>query len=185
MAPFRLRPGLRKSDPKPNSSRSLAVRRAARRRGRRTTISCCLSRRCSAITARKPPHSRRVFMQQRRQQPPSRQLGCDQVLAYLLRELDLPTGCHAGRTIERVLWSGPAVPSTMRQSWTACDGLSDSKCGSSGPVRVCPKSSWPNAPICSGPTLRHRAWSVRPDTDRILTGRFDTRRDDLSVADAT
>ena len=48
MATFRIRPGLRKSDPNPNSSRSLAVRRGARRRGRRKTISCCLSRRFSA-----------------------------------------------------------------------------------------------------------------------------------------
>ena len=42
MATFRIRPGLRKSDPKPNSSRSLAVRRGARRRGRRTTIQLLL-----------------------------------------------------------------------------------------------------------------------------------------------
>ena len=55
MATFRIRPGLRKSDPKPNSNRSLAVRRGARWRGRRKTISCCLRRRFSAITARTPP----------------------------------------------------------------------------------------------------------------------------------
>ena len=55
MATFRIRPGLRKSDPNPNSSRSLAVRCGARWRGRRKTISCCLSRRFSAVTARTPP----------------------------------------------------------------------------------------------------------------------------------
>ena len=69
MATFRIRPGLRKSAPKPNSSRSLAVRRGARWRGRRTTISCCLSRRCSAITARTPPrpHSVAVMTTQSKQ----------------------------------------------------------------------------------------------------------------------
>ena len=60
MATFRIRPGLRKSDPNPNSSRSLAVRRGARWRGRRKTISCCLSRRFSAITARTPPEPHSV-----------------------------------------------------------------------------------------------------------------------------
>ena len=55
MAIFRIRPGLRKSDPNPNSSRSLAVRCGVRWRGRCKTSSCCLSRRCSAITARTPP----------------------------------------------------------------------------------------------------------------------------------
>ena len=55
MATFRMRPGLRKSDPNPQSSRSLSVRFGARWRARRRTISCCLSRRFSAITARTPP----------------------------------------------------------------------------------------------------------------------------------
>ena len=55
MAIFRIRPGLRKSDPNPTSRRSLAVRCGARWRGRCKTSSCCLSRRCSAITARTPP----------------------------------------------------------------------------------------------------------------------------------
>ena len=55
MATFRIRPGLRKSDPNPQSSRSLSVRFGARWRARRRTISCCLSRRFSAITARTPP----------------------------------------------------------------------------------------------------------------------------------
>ena len=69
MATFRIRPGLRKSAPKPNSSRSLAVRRGARWLGRRKTISCCLSRRCSAITARTPPrpHSVAVMTAQSKQ----------------------------------------------------------------------------------------------------------------------
>ena len=60
MATFRIRPGLRKSDPKPNSNRSLAVRRGARWRGRRKTINCCLRRRFSAITARTPPRPHSV-----------------------------------------------------------------------------------------------------------------------------
>ena len=55
MATFRMRPGLRKSDPNPQRSRSLSVRLGARRRPRRRTMSCCLSRRFSAITARTPP----------------------------------------------------------------------------------------------------------------------------------
>ena len=55
MATVRIRPGLRKSDPKPHSSRPLSVRFGARWRARRRTISCCLSRRFSAITARTPP----------------------------------------------------------------------------------------------------------------------------------
>jgi hypothetical protein len=55
MATFRMRPGLRKSDPNPQSSRALSVRFGARWRARRRTISCCLSRRFSAITARSPP----------------------------------------------------------------------------------------------------------------------------------
>ena len=42
MATFRIRPGLRKSAPNPNSSRSLAVRRGARWRGRRKTIQLLL-----------------------------------------------------------------------------------------------------------------------------------------------
>src|SRR5438445_7012052 len=59
MATFRIRPGLRKSDPNPQISRSLNARFGARQRARRRTISCCLSRRFSAITARTPlrPHS--------------------------------------------------------------------------------------------------------------------------------
>ena len=55
MASFRTRPGLRKSDPNPQSSRSLSVRLGARWRPRRSTISCCLSTRFSAIIARTPP----------------------------------------------------------------------------------------------------------------------------------
>jgi hypothetical protein len=55
MATFRMRPGLRKSDPNPQSSRSLRVRCGARKRARRRTISCCLSRRFFAITVRTPP----------------------------------------------------------------------------------------------------------------------------------
>jgi hypothetical protein len=52
MATFRIRPGLRNSDPNPQSSRSLTVRFGARRRARHRAISCCLSRRFSAIAAR-------------------------------------------------------------------------------------------------------------------------------------
>src|SRR5882762_11738084 len=55
MAPFRMRPGLRNSDPNPQSSRALSFRLGARRRARRSTMSCCLSTRFSAITARTPP----------------------------------------------------------------------------------------------------------------------------------
>src|ERR1700687_4726117 len=55
MAAFRMRPGLRKIDQNPHSSRSLGVRFGARWRTRRKTISCCLSKRFSAITARTPP----------------------------------------------------------------------------------------------------------------------------------
>ena len=32
------------------------------------------------------------------------------------------------------------------QSWTACVGRSGGRCARSGPLRVCPKSSWANAP---------------------------------------
>ena len=55
MASFRIRPELRKSDPNPQSRRSLSVKLGARWRPLRRTISCCLSRRFSAITARTPP----------------------------------------------------------------------------------------------------------------------------------
>ena len=65
MAIFRIRPGLRKSDPNPNSRRSLAVRGGARWRGRCKTSSCCLSRRCSAITARTPPGPHSVAVMKR------------------------------------------------------------------------------------------------------------------------
>ena len=65
MAIFRIRPGLRKSDPNPTSRRSLAVRCGARWRGRCKTSSCCLSRRCSAITARTPPGPHSVAVMKR------------------------------------------------------------------------------------------------------------------------
>ena len=65
MAIFRIRPGLRKRDPNPTSSRSLAVRCGARWRGRCKTSSCCLSRRCSAITARTPPGPHSVAVMKR------------------------------------------------------------------------------------------------------------------------
>ena len=65
MAIFRIRPRLRKSDPNPNSRRSLAVRCGARWRGRCTTSSCCLTRRCSAITARTPPGPHSVAVMKR------------------------------------------------------------------------------------------------------------------------
>ena len=55
MATFRIRPGLRKSDPNSQISRSLSARFSARWRARRRTMSCCLSRRFSAMTARTPP----------------------------------------------------------------------------------------------------------------------------------
>src|SRR6266446_4591615 len=55
MATLQIRPGLRKSDPNAQISRSLSARFGARWRARRRTISCCLSRRFSAITARTPP----------------------------------------------------------------------------------------------------------------------------------
>jgi len=58
MATFRMRPGPRKSDPNPQSSRSLSAKFGARLRARRTTISCCLSMRFSAITVRTPPGPR-------------------------------------------------------------------------------------------------------------------------------
>ena len=65
MAIFRIRPGLRKSDPNPNSRRLLAVRCGARWRGRCKTSSCCLSRRCSAIIARTPPGPHSVAVMKR------------------------------------------------------------------------------------------------------------------------
>ena len=65
MAIFRIRPGLRKSDPNPTSRRSLAVRCGASWRGRCKTSSCCLSRRCSAITARTPPGPHSVAVMKR------------------------------------------------------------------------------------------------------------------------
>ena len=65
MAIFRIRPGLRKSDQKPNSRRSLAVRCGARWRRRCKMSSCCLSRRCSAITARTPPGPHSVAVMKR------------------------------------------------------------------------------------------------------------------------
>ena len=55
MASFRMRPGLRKSDPNPQSSRSLERQVGCPLATRRSTISCCLSTRFSAITARTPP----------------------------------------------------------------------------------------------------------------------------------
>ena len=47
MATFRMRPGLRKSDPNPQSSRSLSAKFGARLRARRRAISCCASQRRS------------------------------------------------------------------------------------------------------------------------------------------
>ena len=49
------------------------------------------------------------------------------------------------------------------QSWTACVGLSGGRYASSGPLRVCPKSSWANAPICTGPTSAASSVPVRPE----------------------
>jgi len=55
MATFRIRLGLRNSDPTPHRSRAPTVKFEARLGERRSTSSCCLSRRFSAMTARTPP----------------------------------------------------------------------------------------------------------------------------------
>ena len=73
MATFRMRLGLRNSDPNPRSSRSRRVRFGARCRVRRSTINCCLSRRFPAFTARTPPTTTQLRghdgqMEQREQQ---------------------------------------------------------------------------------------------------------------------
>ena len=59
------------------------------------------------------------------------------------------------------------------QSWTACVGRSGGRCASSGLLRVCPKSSWANAPICTGPTSAASSVPVRPEAqhaDPRVTG---------------
>ena len=97
------------------------------------------------------------------QQPPSRQLGGDQILADLLRELDLPAGGHTGRSIECVLWSCPAVPSTMLSRGRGASGARAAGAQAQDRSGSVPRAAGRTRRSALDPHQRHRACPVRPE----------------------